>query len=165
MKAAKNWKDEIISYFNTKIAQEFSFSKGKIWPSVLAHKSIQHFKHACSFLGYWKCIPQPWENTAIWSLTNTLIPPQQFKKNLRSESSILLLKQLSKPNWKQLAFLTSKTEGVLSEIWAQREIFMLLTCLRNCEAKSRNISTLGELSYMFECQSGYWILCSAEVPF
>lgn len=30
---------------------------------------------------------------------------------------------------------------------------MLLICLRNCEAESRNISIRGELSYIFECQA------------
>lgn len=30
---------------------------------------------------------------------------------------------------------------------------MLLMCLRHYEAETRNISTLGELSYIFECQA------------
>lgn len=59
MKAVKNWKDEIISYFNTKDCLGIFLSKGEIWPSVWAHKSIKRFKHACSFRHYWKRIPQP----------------------------------------------------------------------------------------------------------
>lgn len=51
IKAAKNWKDGIISYFNTKDCLGFlSYSRGEIWPSVLAHKQIYSTFSACLLL-------------------------------------------------------------------------------------------------------------------
>lgn len=53
MKAARNWKDGMISYFNTKDCLGFfSYSIGEIWPSVLAHKQIYSTFFSMPVLSY-----------------------------------------------------------------------------------------------------------------
>lgn len=144
MRATKNWKDGIISYFNTKDCLGiFSIQKGKYdFLSWLINKPIQHFQHACSFLHCSRCIPQPWEN----SLTNTLIPPQPFENVC--PKLFLLLKLVSKPNWKQLCFFFFllffyKNRGNRStEIWTHRGGFSCCKCAWETQAERRNVSTL-----------------------
>lgn len=59
MKASKNWKDGIISYFNTKDCLGFfSYSKGKYdLLSWLINKSIQHFPACLLFPTLLKMYP------------------------------------------------------------------------------------------------------------
>lgn len=102
-KELKGWNNFIFLH-KKKLPRILSYSKGEIWPPVLAHKQIYSTflsmpTRSC-IVGY---IPQPGENTESLSLTNTLIPPQSFE-NLRSHSSTLFIEAVFKTQLKATGF-------------------------------------------------------------